>query len=234
MVALKKNFLGEQNERWFEFADVIVALVKMGGLNGYVRMSGSSLGSLLDASQQAASRKLSKALDAGFITRKITHGGFEYSVTPETKAVLEDFVKTVSSKPENKEISAVVVSGVGEGKLFLKLRGYAKQFEQIYGFKPFPGTLNLKSDQNVFEVFRRYPAKIVNGFRTGGRKFGLVLCYGARLRYESQKLGCVALFPEYSRYPEDLVELIAPFSIKKKLGISDGTHVRVSPAIDYA
>ncbi|MCL5788304.1 MAG: DUF120 domain-containing protein [Candidatus Marsarchaeota archaeon] len=230
-MALKRKFLDESGKRWFDHADVVVALVEFGGLHGYVRISGSSLGSMLEVSQQAASRKLSRAVEAGLVDKRTGSAGFEYTVSEFARGQLRRFLNLFTAPLPRVELGATVVSGVGEGRFFLELRGYGRQFELIYGFKPYLGTLNLKADQNAFDVFRMYPSKIVNGFRTGNRRFGLVLTYPAILRLGSQVVECVALFPEYSRYGDDVVELIAPFSIKKKLGIADGTRVLVTPVL---
>jgi len=66
LVAQNKTFLGNYGERWFDFADVLVPLVEFGGLHGYVRLSGSSLGSLLGISQQAAAREAHKGSGGWF------------------------------------------------------------------------------------------------------------------------------------------------------------------------
>jgi riboflavin kinase len=232
-VAQNKTFLGNYGERWFDFADVLVPLVEFGGLHGYVRLSGSSLGSLLGISQQAAARRLIKAAEAGFIDKRQSVFGFEYMLSEKAKSQLSGFLNTFSKRPEPKRIDAKVFSGVGEGRFFLELRGYRKQFEQIYDFKPYPGTLNLRAKQSVLDLFKPFPTKIVNGFRTGGRTYGLVLSYKARLHYNGQNQECVAVFPQISRYGDETVEVIAPNSLRKKLGLADGDIVELEPILDY-
>lgn len=231
MVAQSRMLLGKQGERWFDFADVLVPLVEFGGLYGYVRLSGSSLGSLLGISQQAAARRLIKAAEAGLVIKREAPFGFEYTVSEKAKAQLSAFFATLDRRPQPKRIEAKVFSGVGEGRFFLELKGYRKQFEQIYGFKPYPGTLNLRANQNVLEAFKPFPTKIVNGFRTGGRTYGLVLSYRARLHFNSQSQECVAVFPQISRYGDEIVEVIAPVSLRRKLGLADGDQVELEPIL---
>ncbi|PSN84479.1 hypothetical protein B9Q13_05620 [Candidatus Marsarchaeota G2 archaeon ECH_B_SAG-G16] len=231
MVAIKRTILGKPGERWFDFADVIVALIEFGGMNGFVRISGSSLGSLLGISQQAASKRLIKASEAGFIEKRITTMGYEFTISEKTKCQIRGFIDKIMLPLNDDKIKAVVVSGVGEGKFFLELPGYKRQFEQIYGFKPYPGTLNLKSDQNVFQVFRKYPAKIINGFRKGDRVYGLVVSYNARIYHGNEFYDCVAIFPEISRYGDDVVECIAPVNLRKKLQLKDADVVYIEPRL---
>lgn len=225
-------FLGKYGERWFDFAEILVPLVEFGGLYGYVRLSGSSLGSLLGISQQAASRKLIKATEAGFVVKREAPFGFEYMISEKARRQLSEFFEILDRRPENVRIKAKVFSGVGEGRFFLELRGYRKQFEQIYGFKPYPGTLNLRAKQNVLQVFKPFPTKIVNGFRTGGRVYGLVLSYKAKLHFNGQTQECVAVFPQISRYGDEIVEVIAPMNLRKKLGLADGDEVELEPTLD--
>jgi len=232
VVAQNKMFLGKYGERWFDFADVLVPLVEFGGMYGYVRLSGSSLGSLLGISQQAAARRLIKAAEAGFVLKRETPFGFEYRVSQKAQDQLLAFVRTLNLPPKAVRIDAKVFSGVGEGRFFLELRGYKKQFEQIFNFKPYPGTLNLRANRNVLEAFKPFPAKIVNGFRTGGRTYGLVLSYKAKIHYNSQSTECVAVFPQISRYGDDTVEVIAPVSLRRKLGLADGDEVQLEPILD--
>ncbi|MEM0121210.1 MAG: DUF120 domain-containing protein [Thermoprotei archaeon] len=231
-MAQKKMFLGNYGERWFDFADVLVPLIEFGGLYGYVRLSGSSLGSLLGISQQAAARRLIKAADAGFINRRQASFGFEYMLSNKAKTQLSSFLDTFKKSPEPNRILVKVVSGVGEVRFFLELKGYRKQFEQIYDFKPYPGTLNLRAKQNVFELFKPFPTKVVNGFRTGSRTYGLVLTYRARLHYNGQSQDCVAVFPQISRYGDETVEVIAQTILRKKLNLADGDIVELEPILD--
>lgn len=232
MVAQNKMFLGKYGERWFDFADVLVPLVEFGGLHGYVRLSGSSLGSLLGISQQAAARRLIKAAEAGFLLKREAPFGFEYMISEKAKTQLSAFFEILDRRPQPIRIEAKVFSGVGEGRFFLELRGYKKQFEQIYGFKPYPGTLNLRAKQNVLQAFKPFPTKIVNGFRTGGRTYGLVLTYKARLYFNGQSQDCVAVFPQISRYGDETVEVIAPVGLRKKLGLADGDEVELEPILE--
>lgn len=230
MVAIKRLLLGRQGDRWFDYADVLVSLVEFGGLHGYVKISGSSLGSLLGISQQAASIRLARAHEAGFIEKRTTTMGYEYTISKKAREQVERFIKTYTSPfLDGEKVRATVVSGVGEGKFFLELLGYRRQIEKIYGFKPYPGTLNLRADRNALELFKRYPAKIVNGFRAGGKVFGLVLSYGARVHHGKDWIECVAIFPEITRYGDEMIECIAPFSIRKKLNLRDADTVYVEP-----
>ena len=118
-----------------------------------------------------------------------------------------------------KFIRGRVVTGLGEGRYYLSREGYRKQFKQKLGFDPYPGTLNLKLSEPFCQSSEG--SIEIEGFNDEGRAFGGCRCYLLMIR----DVRCAAVRPERSRYPPDLVEIIAPVNLRKALGLYDGDTV---------
>ena len=118
-------------------------------------------------------------------------------------------------------IHGKVSTGMGEGQYYLSREGYRSQFRKKLGFVPFPGTLNIKLDKPFVPSIE--PIKIM-GFSDEGKTFGGCLCY--RIKINGIKAAIVR--PDRSSYPSDLIEIIAPISIRDSLGLSEGDEVEVT------
>jgi riboflavin kinase len=115
-----------------------------------------------------------------------------------------------------------VAAGLGEGQYYISKKGYASQFLQKLGFEPFPGTLNVKLDEPFLPA--EHQAIKIEGFWDEGRTFGDCRCYRIRLN----GLEAAIVRPERSRYPPDLVEVVAPVRLRDALGLSDGDLIEVA------
>ena len=112
-----------------------------------------------------------------------------------------------------------IVAGLGQGRYFISREGYSRQFLQKLGFVPFPGTLNVlleepfPGDQEAIEI---------EGFYEGGRSFGGCKCYRIKLN----EIQAAVVRPLRSRYPAELIEVIAPVRLRA-LGLDEGDLVEV-------
>ena len=92
---------------------------------------------------------------------------------------------------------------------------------QHLGFVPFPGTLNVlleepfPAEQQAIEI---------EGFQEEGHSFGECKCYRIKLN----GIEAAVVRPERSRYPADLVEVIAPVQLRRALGLKDGDSVEMT------
>jgi len=112
-----------------------------------------------------------------------------------------------------------IASGLGQGQYFISREGYSRQFLQHLGFVPFPGTLNVLLD----EPFPAEQQAIkIEGFLEEGRSFGECKCYRIKLN----GIDAAVVRPERSRYPAELIEVIAPLKLRA-LGLEDGDPVEV-------
>jgi riboflavin kinase len=114
-----------------------------------------------------------------------------------------------------------IKAGLGQGQYFIAREGYSRQFLQHLGFVPFPGTLNVlleepfPSEQQAIEI---------ESFQEEGRSFGECKCYRIRLN----GIEAAVVQPEKSRYPADLVEVIAPVQLRQTLGLKEGDPVEIT------
>lgn len=112
-----------------------------------------------------------------------------------------------------------VVSGQGEGQHYISREGYHEQFREKLGFEVFPGTLNIKLERPFDPTGLRMIE--IEGFLDEGRTFGRCCCY----RVNVQGINAAIVRPARSRYPPDLVEVVAPISLRSSLGLADGDEV---------
>ena len=114
-----------------------------------------------------------------------------------------------------------VTSGVGQAGYYLCRDGYRQQFLDRLGFIPFPGTLNVLLDQ-PFPASA--PSVTILGFYEKEKSFGACQCYRIRIN----GLDAMAIRPEKSSHPPELIEVIAPLNLRRALNLKDGDTVEVS------
>ena len=112
-----------------------------------------------------------------------------------------------------------ISAGLGQGRYFISREGYSRQFLQHLGFVPFPGTLNVLLEE-PFPA--EQPAIRIEGFAEEGKSFGECKCYRIKLN----GIEAAVVRPERSRYPPELIEIIAPVKLRA-LGLEDGDPVEV-------
>ena len=119
-----------------------------------------------------------------------------------------------------------VSPGTGRAKFFMTRPNYRKQFIGKLGFDPYPGTFNIKLSGPYIGKAARLKRKksiFVKGFKKEGKTFGGVLCYDAKIL----DTGCVLIIPEKSMH-KDVVELISPFNLRRRLRLKDGSPVKIT------
>jgi len=114
-----------------------------------------------------------------------------------------------------------IASGLGQGQYFISREGYSRQFLQHLGFVPFPGTLNVLLEEPF--PARASQAIKIEGFQEEGRSFGECKCYRIKLN----GIDAAVVRPERSRYPPELIEIIAPVQLRQALGLEEGDPVEV-------
>lgn len=207
----------------------LIALRKialMGGIDDYIAISSRELGIALDMSQQCASNRILGLLEDKLIVRdlgirkqriKITDAGLEALRNEYTE------YRRIFELEDHIVIHGCVTSGMGEGGYYICQKGYCAQFEEILGFRPFEGTLNLnidKEDIGKIDVIRSTAGHLVKGFTDNGRSFGNVIVYKAKIR----NLDCAVVVPERSHYKETL-EIICQYHLRRTLGLKDGSRI---------
>ena len=124
-------------------------------------------------------------------------------------------------------IKGIVFSGKGEGSEFIRLPWVKKQINEKMNFIPYPGTLNVKlSEEGIRakKLLRRANAvdiQPVAGFCPGK-------CYRAWLL---DNVECAVVVPEVARYPSNVLEIVAPTSLRDKLNLRDGDEIEIKIAL---
>ena len=125
-----------------------------------------------------------------------------------------------------------LIKGRGEGAGFTQLPWVKEAFTRILGFEPYPGTVNLRVDlsheaKDVLRSIRESEGILMPPPEGSG--FCAARCFRGRLG-----AGCSAglVIPEVEGYYEDVLELVAPVSVRETLGVSEGDPIEVE--IDLA
>lgn len=117
----------------------------------------------------------------------------------------------------------MVFSGKGEGAEFIKLPWVEKQITEKLGFTPHPGTLNIKLARESLKL-RTLLEKAEVIEISPAASFHRGRCFKA---YLITNLKCAIVIPETPNYPKDVIELVAPISLREKLQLRDGDYVEV-------
>lgn len=211
-----------------EDKEVLKHLARLGGLHDHVYTSSGELAKVLGVSQQTASRKILELLDAGYITRRmgtrkqlirLAQAGVE--VLRREHAELKGLFRGGETLP----IKGKVVAGLGEGQYYISREGYRRAFKELLGFEPFPGTLNVEVEplhRDKLGELRELQGFLIKEFQSEGRTFGAVKCFRARIGGEE----AAAILPVRSHH-QSVLEVVAPKSLRKALGLKDGQAVEV-------
>lgn len=126
------------------------------------------------------------------------------------------------------EVTGRVFSGMGKGRYYVGHPEYQRRFKETLGYAPYPGTLNVKLEEDVvierLRELRSRDGVKVGGFTLGGESFSALTCFDGDMMGERITL----LFIDVTYYNETVAELISPTYLRGKLGLRDGDAVRFS------
>ncbi len=136
----------------------------------------------------------------------------------------KELIMNIITKPL--VLEGKVVSGDGEGRYYLSLKGYREQVREKLGFDPYPGTLNVlltpESVERKSLLALRKPI-VLKGFTEGGKRYGEVLAFPATV----EGLEAALIIPVKTHHPPEIIEVISPHMLRKTLGLKDGDVVKV-------
>ena len=220
---------GKRSERLVgEKFELLRLLAHLGGTRSAVDLTSREVGEKLGVSQQAADRYLVSLERAGFLTRQLGQRRQRLTLTPEGIEELRrnyHHLRRLFEGPARMKIAGVVTSGLGEGRYYLSQPGYVVQFQERLGYTPFPGTLNVRvgSDELLtVGTVKHWTGIRIDGFQASGRTFGGATCFPGRLKGQA----CHLIVPDRSHY-QDVIELVAPVSLRETLGLRDTDAVDV-------
>lgn len=206
-------------------------LAELGAFRNHVVLSTGALARGLGLSQQTASRRLIEMEKHGLIERSTDGRVQKVRITKDGLNSLTEMYRVLKPvlEPSKKELvmNAAVFSGLSEGSYYVSMEGYRKQFRSKLGFDPFPGTLNLRVGKDSMRQRRElegYPFVGIDGFADKERTYGGAKCYPATV---GGKVKGAVIVPIRAHYGEDVIEIIAPESLRKRLRLKDGDTVEV-------
>jgi riboflavin kinase, archaea type len=211
-----------------EELQLLRSIAAAGGNLTPVVLTSKEAGHELDVSQQAADRYLVHLAAIGYVTRTLAARRQRVMVTPAGLERLRHeyhSLRRIFEGPGRLRFSGIVVSGLGEGGYYLSQPGYVIQFSERLGYKPYPGTLNVRlSPREVVKVgaLQHWKGVRIDGYQASGRTFGGATCYAARLNGRD----CHLIAPDRSHY-QDVVEFIAPVYLRGALHLKDQDRVMV-------
>jgi riboflavin kinase len=216
--------------------DVLVFLAKSGALGRGAKLTTTQIAKAMGRiSQQTASRWLSQLESEGEIERS----GRKTALTQKGRATLFERLGEIEAaleegkRPGAREetMSGAVETGLGEGKYYVALAEYSRQLKRALGFKPYPGTLNLRlsapEDIAKSSALRQKAGIPVTGFERGGRSMGTAKCFPCYINGEVE--GAV-IVPARTHYGPDVVEVLAPVWLRERLRLRDGSKVTLEVA----
>ncbi len=215
---------------------VLKLLALEGGLEGDVKLSCSALADRLEASNQTASRRLQRLESASLLERDTVSDGQWVAITDAGERTLQaeyEQYRRIFETDAAVSLEGTITGGMGEGRHYISLPGYKRQFEDRLGYEPFPGTLNVALTE---ESVRRRSAVAslepitIDGWEDDERTYGPAVCYPATIetadgdRYEDAH----TIAPERTHHDEDQLEVIAPVKLREELALTDDEHVTVT------
>ena len=209
-------------------------LALRGALDGEIKLSCANLAAALDASTQTASRRLQRLDDAGLLTRETVDDGQWVAITSAGERELREAYAAYRRVFEEElavELAGSVTGGMGEGRHYITLPGYAEQFVERLGYEPFPGTLNVAlTDESIRSraALAGIEPVAIDGWEDDDRTYGPAVCYPATVAAGDEAYDAAhVITPERTHHDEDQLEVIAPDKLREELELDDGDHVTV-------
>lgn len=205
-------------------SDIIFYLLKKGCHKEPRSITTGEIAGHIGVSQQTASRKLIQLEKSGELSRS----GGRIFLTEKAVASVRRLMKEVLDSLEGSALifEGALVKGLGEGGYYLCQDGYAQQFRKKLGFRPFCGTLNLLISAEDIEkriILRQQKGIELTGFRKANRTFGKVMAYKCVVN----GIPGAIVFPERSQHGLQVLEIVSPAHLRKKLKVADGSRMRV-------
>jgi riboflavin kinase len=213
-----------------EDLECLKAIALMGGCKGSVRVSSQMIGEVLKASPQTASRRIRALESQALISRTMSPDGQHITVTKQGEDELRreyaGYCRLFAHDASHYLLTGVIITGLGEGRYYMSLEPYKKQFLRSLGFEPFPGTLNLRLSGQSIPTRKKLESLewiTIRGFSAEGRTFGDVRCLPCRIN----DIPCGIVVPNRTHYPEDIIEVIAAVGLRDALGRKENDTVNV-------
>lgn len=241
----------EGNLSYFQFL-TLAHLLSLGAKETPTEITSGQISKVIQRSQQTASKILIELEKDNLIERIKNNKKFKIKVTQEGFEAIRELHSLMNTAIESSRgkriiLKGKIVSGMGEGSYYMSKKGYKDQFREKLGYEPFPGTLNIKLEEQIYKDTKRemtnYPSIYIHGFKDENRTFGWVKCYPTILipeakendhvwknnkkNYEKMEIESSILLLERTHHNNSLVEVIAPVCIKETASLKNGDIVTI-------
>ncbi len=215
----------------------LIELTTLSAHEKTIRLSTTYLAERMSVSQQTVSRRLIELEQCKLIERRLSYRGEDIKLTEKGIDILRELylkLKDVFDDFESRfTLNGEVFEGFGEGAYYMSRRGYYTQFIEKLGFRPYPGTLNLKlthpHDLEIRKQIELLPGVKIEGFDEDDRAFGSVRCFKAVINEEIN--GAVILISR-THYSFSTLEVISSINLRKKLDLKNGDNLTVRILLD--
>ena len=206
-----------------EYVITLAKLLLKGEKDNFIEFTSTDIGIEINKSQQAASKIILELQEMKYVERVKKGHGYMIRVTEEglsaVKKMSEFLYMALDSSPGNVHFNGTLVSGMGEGKYYMSLEGYRKQFKKKIGYIPFPGTLNIRIVDHLSLENREKIESV--------RTYGWVKCYPVIIN-GNENIQSDLLILERTHHDNDMLEIIAPVNIKQVLHLKNGDDVKIT------
>jgi len=210
------------------YCAIMSYIMERAGAYGCIETSTTKLAKALQTSQQTVSRKLIAMEARGLIKRQVTAEGVVLRFDSVGIECLKNCYSLLMRGFEKKpgQIRGEVRTGLGEGRYYMSLPGYRKQFREKLGFVPYEGTLNLfvRDSEKLHTFISSIDEILIQGFETRERSYGSLRAY----RVKINNIAAAIIMPERARQPRGIFEVIAPVNIREKLRLREKRQVVIT------
>jgi len=133
---------------------------------------------------------------------------------------------------ESYTLKGKIVSGARQAAFFTQLDWVQEQLEEKFGFRPFPGTLNLEVDGEFSGVIETLQKKKLVKLLPPDPEF----CIAKTISATIGGIEGVVIIPEdkVNIHAANIIEVMAPVKLKEALGVKDGDRLELSIKIPAA
>jgi phosphoglycolate phosphatase len=122
-------------------------------------------------------------------------------------------------------IEGHLIRGLGQAADFTQIEWVRRQFIDLAGIDPHPGTVNLalgdQANRTRWQRWRDTPGHVMP---PADAAYCSARCYPVRIE---GRLPAAVVLPEIAGYPEDKIEFVAALPVRRHLSLEEGARVRV-------
>ena len=128
-------------------------------------------------------------------------------------------------KMDIKMIEGRLVRGLGQASDFTRIEWVRRQFMDLAGIDPHPGTVNLELvDEDHRERWVAWRAGRGQVMEPGAEGFCSARCYSVRI---SGRIPAAIVLPEVDGYPDEKIEMVAALPVREHLSLAEGDSVGI-------